>query len=229
MGHNRIGALRKWLGGLTWKLRHFRSGRVFCIGINKTGTTSLARALRDLGFRVGNQRSGELLLDAYAKREFQQIVEYCRTAEAFQDIPFSLPFTFQILDCCFPGSKFILSVRDDDEQWYRSLVRFHSKKFGDGKVPTVQNLKDADYCRTGWIWKAHSLLFNLDEDEDPYDESILKRRYRLHIQRAVEYFRGQRDFLLLNVADDDAYLRFCSFLNREPQYDRFPWENRTEG
>jgi hypothetical protein len=212
-----------------WEMVDFGGQRVFCIGMNKTGTTSLRKALGDLDYQVGSQRRGELLIDSYARRDFRPIVRHCRTAQAFQDNPFWLPFTFQILEHCFPRSKFILSVRDDEDQWYRSLVRFHSYKFGDGKVPTVQNLKDAAYCRKGWMWKVHSLRFDLTEHDEPYDESILKHRYRLHNQRVVEYFRGRPDFLLLNVADHHSYQDLCSFLNREPKYERFPWENRTDG
>lgn len=224
-----MSSLRKSLSNLVWKLRHHRSERVFCIGMNKTGTTSLAKALGDLGFRLGNQRRGEWLIDSYARRDFGPLVKHCRTAQAFQDIPFGLPFTFQILDHCFPRSKFILSVRDDEDQWYRSLVKFHSHTFGNGRVPSVEDLRNADYCEKGWMWKVCSLLFDLTEHDEPYDESVLKRRYRLHNQTVLEYFRDRPEFLSLNVAEHDSYRKLCSFLNREPRYEQFPWENRTEG
>lgn len=221
--------LKKSIADLVWQIRHYRSERIFCIGMIKTGTTSLAKALYDLGFRVGNQRRGELLLDSYARRDFRPLVTYCRTAEAFQDIPFGLPFTHVILDHCFPRSKFILSVRDDEDQWYRSLVRFHSQKFGNGRVPSVEDLRKADYCEKGWMWKVHSLLFDLTDYGDPYDESTLKLRYRIHNRAVIEYFRGRSEFLFINVAERNAYQKLCSFLGREPKHEPFPWVNRTEG
>ena len=223
-----ISSLRKSIADLVWQLRHYRSERVFCIGMIKTGTTSIAKALRDLGFRVGNQRRGESLLQSYARRDFRPIIKHCRTAQAYQDIPFGLPFTFQILDHCFPGSKFILSVRANEDQWYQSLVRFHSHMFGNGRVPRVEDLRTADYCEIGWMWKVQSLLFDLTEHGDPYDESTLKHRYQLHNQTVIEYFRGRPEFLLLNVAEPHSYRNLCSFLHREPLYEQFPWENRTK-
>jgi hypothetical protein len=84
--------------------------KIFVIGRNKTGTTSLGHALYSMGFRIGHQPTAELLLEDWAKRNFRSIIDYCKTANAFQDVPFSLDYTYQALNHAFPGSKFILSV-----------------------------------------------------------------------------------------------------------------------
>lgn len=123
--------------------------KIFCIGRNKTGTTSLAQALTDLGYRVGDQRTAELLMEDWGQRDFKRIIQYCHTADAFQDIPFSLRYTFQAIDTAFPGSKFILSVRDSADQWYQSLVRFHSMRLenrtGIRRVPSIEDIKEDTY------------------------------------------------------------------------------------
>ena len=60
----------------------FQSRRkLFCIGFNKTGTTSLAAALFSFGLRVGDQAQAELLLDDWARRDFRRIIAYCRSAD----------------------------------------------------------------------------------------------------------------------------------------------------
>jgi len=86
--------------------------KVFCIGANKTGTTSLAMFFRSINYKVGNQEEGELLLKEWSIRNFGPIIELAKTADFFQDIPFSCPYTYQALDMAFPAAKFILSVRD---------------------------------------------------------------------------------------------------------------------
>ncbi len=86
--------------------------KIFCIGRNKTGTTSLHAALIEMGIVVGRQRHAELMIGDWSKRDFRRLISFCRTAQAFQDIPFSLPYTFQALDMAFPRSKFILTVRE---------------------------------------------------------------------------------------------------------------------
>ena len=69
--------------------------KYFCIGRNKTGTTSLKRAFEDMGFTVGNQRAAELLTDRYYfSQDFSPITKYCITAQVFQDVPFSYPDTY---------------------------------------------------------------------------------------------------------------------------------------
>ena len=64
--------------------------KIFCIGFNKTGTTTLLHTLKELGYKMGNQARGELLFFDWYNRNFNPIVKYCKTADAFQDIPFSL-------------------------------------------------------------------------------------------------------------------------------------------
>jgi hypothetical protein len=96
--------------------------KIFVIGNNKTGTTSLSAALQALGYRMGRQATAELMMEDWGIRDFRRLIRYCHSADAFQDMPFSKQYTFQAMDAAFPGSKFILSVRDSDEQWYRSML-----------------------------------------------------------------------------------------------------------
>ncbi len=76
--------------------------KIFCIGQNKTGTTSIRKACEDLGFDVGNQRVAENLLINYLENDFKSIIDYCKTANVFQDFPFSWPETYKHLDKAFP-------------------------------------------------------------------------------------------------------------------------------
>src|SRR5690606_32146124 len=104
--------------------------KIFCIGRNKTGTTSLAAEFKELGYPVGHQRTAEKLIDYYIANDFQPIIDYCRSAQVFQDAPFSWPETYKYLDEAYPNSLFILSVRDNAEQCYNYLTKFHSKLYG---------------------------------------------------------------------------------------------------
>jgi hypothetical protein len=143
--------------------------KVFCIGLNKTGTTSVKSAFEELNFIVGNEADAKKLLNPWLKRDFKPIVQYCKTAQAFQDSPFSFPYTYIILDYAFPGSKFILTVRDDAEEWYNSITRFHAKLWGDGKIPKKSDLLNA---KKGRPWIVNQELFKTPED-DPYNKDIL--------------------------------------------------------
>ena len=140
-------ALCQRVSNLAYKIyaKWHSKGKVkyFCIGMNKTGTTSLKFLFEDLGFHVGDQRKAEILTGKfYLDQNFKPIIDYCQSAQVFQDIPFSYPDTYKYLDKAYPNSKFILTVRNDSEQWYNSVIQFHAKLFGsDGRIPTGNDLK----------------------------------------------------------------------------------------
>jgi len=202
--------------------------KVFCIGLNKTGTTSMAKTLNDLGFLVGSQRLAELLLDDWVNRDFRSIINYCYTAQAFQDIPFSLPYSFQALDGYFPNSKFILTIRDNAEQWYNSLTQFHAKFFGKGKIPTINDLKEADYIYPGYIYKIFKWTFNTPE-EDPYNKNVLISNYEIYNSVVQDYFKFRPEaFLMINLSESDSYQKLCNFLGKPYHNEIFPHENKTQ-
>lgn len=208
------------------KYRVYTAQKYFCIGVNKTGTTSVKRAFREVDFVVGDQPAAESLVRDYKQGNWDPIIAYCRTAQAFQDIPFSLPETFLHVDAAFPRSKFILTVRDTPEQWYESLVEFHSKLFGGGKVPTKSDLQKSDYRWAGWAAELLSMM----PGDDPYNRDALLGYYNSHNERVLSHFSArQGDLLVLNVAEPQAYGKFCSFVGVTGRATdgAFPWENRN--
>lgn len=204
------------------------AAKVFCIGFNKTGTTSVREALEELGYRIGSQPEAEMFVDDWACRDFVRIIDYCTASDAFQDVPFSLPFTFQALDAAFPGSKFVLTVRRDSETWYRSLTTFHAKLFGAGKMPTEDDLARANYRFKGWILLLMQKLYAFPAG-DPYNKACLVQAYEMHNAMVREYFRHRpADLLTIDLTSEDSYLQFCHFLGKPPQGRVFPWKNRTD-
>lgn len=104
---------------------------IFFVGRNKTGTTSLKKAFKDLGCLVQQLRCKKELFDRnYFENNLYPTIKYCRRSQVFQDAPFSHFNILKHLDQALLDSKFILTERDEEEQWYRSLTKFHSKLFG---------------------------------------------------------------------------------------------------
>jgi hypothetical protein len=180
------------------------------------------------GYAVGNQRQAELLFDDWVKRDFRRIIRYCRTAQFFQDAPFSYPYTFIALDQAFPGSKFILTLRDSAERWYDSLIQFHGKLWGNGNVPpTSEDLKKAKYIYKGFPYHSRFHVHDVPEDE-PYKKDVLIDYYNTHNKNVKDYFRHRpEDLLVINLKNSDDYARFCKFIGYEQTRNGFPWENKT--
>jgi tetratricopeptide (TPR) repeat protein len=222
-GHadDELAALRRSMTGGT-------GGRkVFCVGRNKTGTTSIAAALQSLGLRLGLQARGERLKEDWARRDFARILDLCRTADAFQDMPFSQPYTFQAVDAAFPGSKFVLTVRDSAEQWFDSLLRFHTRIVGKDRLPTADDLRAFEYHYQGYLWDSF-VLTQGDDERLLYDRDTYIAGYHGHNRSIVEYFRHRpADLLVLNVGDADAMPRLCAFLGLDYRGQPMPHLNRS--
>ncbi|NIA69270.1 hypothetical protein HBA54_11775 [Pelagibius litoralis] len=213
------------MNGQEMSTRH--DAKVFCIGRNKTGTTSLGAVLKKAGFLLGNQAAGESLIYDWGAGRFDRIVDLCKSAQAFQDIPFSLPKTFEVLDASFPGSRFILSVRKNADEWYGSVIRFHTKIVGKGRVPTPEDLKNFGYRHRGWIWNNMKLVYGIDENT-LYDERIYKQHYDQHNEQVIEHFRQRPDDLLVvNLSDEQAECRLGTFLGLSNFEGLLPHLNRT--
>lgn len=204
--------------------------KVFCVGLNKTGTTSWAQAMSDLGYVVGSETTSTMLFYDWVHRKFDRIIDYCRTdGQAFQDFPFSLPDTYKKLDQAFPGSRFVLTIRDSAEQWYDSLIKFHGKHWSlSGKIPpTPGDLSVAVYWRKGLLADYCREVFKTPTSDPYHRETLLSfyRRYNLEIE---EYFVGRdKNFLVLNVSLPGAYNRLRKFLGFSEGGESFPWKNKT--
>ena len=217
-------ALRNAIVEYRYSLHGRLQPKIFCIGFNKTGTTSLHRALVREGVKVGDQPTAERLLNEYVAGNFEPIVEYCKTARAFQDIPFSLPGTYRPLYRAYPDAKFILSIRDSGEQWFASQIRAASSRLG--KVPTLADLKEVEYCWKGWSFEYHQAVFGKAVEFEDREAKI--DVYNQHIADVQDFFHGKPDQLLtVNVAEEGAFSAFCEFLGIRSAYSEFPWANQS--
>ena len=161
------------------------NGKIFCIGFQKTGTSSIGRALDSLGYRVcGAVGLKEPRLENNIKKiAFAVVPDY----DAFQDNPW--PILFRELDSQWPNSRFILTLRDEDS-WVRSVVRH----FGSQPRPMQR-----------WIYGVGCPKGN---------EQIFLERYRKHNADVMDYFRDRpNDLLILDIETEELWEPMCKFLS----------------
>ena len=202
--------------------------KIFCIGLNKTGTTTIENTFKEFGYKVGSQKNGELLIFDWYNRKFDSILKFCKSAEAFQDIPFSLPYTYIPINQLYKKSKFVLTVRDSPEQWYNSLCNFHSKVWGDGNLtPTIEQLKNGKSLYPGFAYELVIRMFNTDKS-DLYNKEKLISFYNNHIFSVKEYFKSQPGKLIvINVSNKLDYKKLALFLDKPCLRNDFLWKNKT--
>ncbi|MDN3643383.1 sulfotransferase [Lutimonas halocynthiae] len=103
------------------------SSKVFCIGYNKTGTTSLGKSLELLGYR-NSSFNRTIWRNYYAKGNTSEILKYASKFDSFDDLPWLKEDMIPVLDQTFPGSKFIYLERDE-ESWKKSMYNWRYKTF----------------------------------------------------------------------------------------------------
>ncbi|MEL7444652.1 MAG: sulfotransferase family protein [Pseudomonadota bacterium] len=164
--------------------------KVFCIGFQKTGTSSLRDALRQLGYSVTGVFGDDLTLEELRNSYVTQGLSLAAEFDSVEDMPW--PLMVRELDRAFPGSKFILTVRKT-ENWLRSIC----KHFGDNPSD-MQRLVYGDDAP------------NPVGHEDRYVEV-----YEQHNRDVIAYFDGREsDFLVMELEAGHGWAELGKFLGR---------------
>lgn len=177
--------------------RKIKKTKVFGIGFHKTATTSLAEALRHLGYRVTgpNWTDNPNIADEVHEMAFALADKF----DAFQDNPW--PILYEQLDQRFPDSKFVLTIRPTAD-WIRSMVNHFSEK----ETPMRQ-----------WIYGVGHPKGN---------EEVYIARYVRHNQDVIEYFKDRPgDLLVLHITAGEGWERLCPFLGMAVPRVPFPCAN----
>lgn len=174
---------------------------LFAVGMPKTGTASMAAALGRLGLRTAHYPPGvtrSIICVGDFERQLADLDAVANCAEHLYDE----------YDRVFPGSRFILTTRPEDE-WLESCRRFYF----DARLEEIRrNHLEAFLC-----------TFGIAE----FRPEVFMRRYREHNRGVREYFDGTGRLLEFRIGED-GWTELCGFLTglevspEEP----FPHENR---
>ncbi len=176
--------------------------RIFGIGLNKTGTMSLDKALDILGFRSlhdGGPETHQAVLRAV--KENVPLLSYLdQSWDAFSDIGL-LTRRFRILDAQYPGSKFVMTVRPM-HKWLDSRRRHVERNI---------RLKESGE------YEGSFLVVDIDK---------WMREWEDHTNRVRDFFANRSDFLEIDLTSNPQWGPLCRFLGRSVPATPFPWVNR---
>lgn len=186
--------------------------RIFGIGMQRTGTSSLHEAFQILGFDAFHWGEGEAPLIWYE----MQALGRSKTLErwfCFSDNPF--PLMYEQLDKAYPGSKFILTIRNEKD-WLRSVERLWSYEDNPNR-----GLWD--------IYPFSNTIHTAIYGQKDFDKAVFLERYRRHNAEVIEYFISRpNDLLILDMDKGHGWVELCKFLGCwVPQcgYPRKNWSN----
>lgn len=172
--------------------------RIFGIGLHKTGTTSLHQALGILGHDCAHWKNAH-----WARAIWEEMKSTGRSPTlerhyALTDLP--IPLLYRELDRAYPGSKFILTVRDEGE-WLASVERHFSRE---------GNKFRAQWDSDPFTHRIHRELYG----RRVFDREIFLERYRRHNAEVMEYFKGRGSDLIV-MRPESGWERLCAFLRQK--------------
>jgi len=189
--------------------------RIFGIGLSKTGTTSLHKALIMLDQvslhwprpyfdyqantkKIANERGdNKSLIGRFGSSgwmpEYWNALSNCNEHE------------YPECDNRYPGSKFILTTRKPDS-WHKSLSRWfpHDRPGGPRRSDSLAAYMDKQRLR---VWGRTT-----------YDRLEMRRMYEEHESGVLNYFKDRPDDLLvlpLETPDPEKWEMLCTFLELE--------------
>ncbi len=179
--------------------------KIFGIGLNKTGTTTLGACFRILGFDHLGCRP-DLLADLRRGRTSRVFDEIDRH-EAFEDWPY--PLMFRALWARYePEAKFVLTRRRSAETWLQSL-KLHSLA------------TDPDrHCRL--LAYGHAYPFGAEREH--------MEIYERHLLEVRTFFRAHapEDRFVKSVGrQGDGWEKLCAFLDLPLPAVALPHENKS--
>ena len=128
--------------------------------------------------------------------------------DALTDTP--IPSFYRELDAKYPGSKFILTVREK-EGWLKSCMKQFNQRFTDLQNDAVRRLF-ADLYGT-----------------DVFERELFGSGYERFVAGVLNYFQHRPgDLLIMDVAAGDGWEKLCPFLGRDVPDLPFPKANVTQ-
>lgn len=159
----------------------------------------MGEALIRLGYSVLGCRLD--MVHLLRKSEVGAVLAVAEHYDALQDVPWAA--LFRELDEKFPGSRFILTERNEN-RWLASARRH----FGEKRIPLHH-----------WLYGESVMLGN---------EEVYLHRYRRHYTDVKQYFsRRSSDLLILDLEADAGWSDICRFLGHDVPDNPFPHVNKS--
>jgi hypothetical protein len=178
---------------------------VFGIGLSRTGTRSLASALDVIGWRAIHFPHDRRTFEQLRSGDFR--LDILERFDAITDTPV-VPY-FAQLDALYPGSRFVLTIRD---------------------LPTWLARTEAFWKRTH---KAQMNAFHRFVNTAVYGTWLYERArfdyvYRRHFAAVEAHFAGrEQSLLVLDICGGDGWEKLCGFLGCPIPDSPFPHKNRS--
>ena len=184
--------------------------RVFCVGMNKTGTSTLHHCFEALKLtpiaspKAYGPQERRQIDHFYKNKSYDAMLDIAARYKSFEDRPWNMWTMYRQAHERFPDSRFILTVRES-QSWWRSTERW------------ITVTKPEVLARYQLHLRVH------DANKESMVESF--ERYNREVEA---YFKGTGRLLVIDVEKGDGWEKLCGFLGVPVPNLEFPHANRQK-
>ncbi len=216
-----------------------KTGKVFCISMQRSGTSSVGKFFRDFGFAWAGWPADRRnkWSPSWYEGDYEKIfnsLEFKMT-NAYEDSPWFMPGFYKVLFHRFPNAKFILFTREPDA-WFQSMIK-HSQGsvLGKTRVHCKIYRRELEYFDL-----LNSGLLNEDKEDKKRIEKTMeitqdhaehyKNLYRLHNIEVKDFFNKHAPQALHigGLEDTEKWQKLGKFLNIKVADHYDSHENRSK-
>jgi len=184
---------------------HSSLRKVLCVGWHRTGTCSLGLAMRQLGYK---HSAFNLRMTQRVRRgDPEPAINCARCYNSFGNFPWCL--LAHEFDAAFPGTRYILTVRENSERWLHGLA-IHDRRRG----------------HNSGYRQAMTAIYGFARLADHEAEAVVV--YERHNIATRLMFAGRLDFIELCWETGDGWPELCRFLGLPVVPGPFPYIHRDE-
>ncbi|UJR80840.1 sulfotransferase family protein [Sandaracinus amylolyticus] len=193
--------------------------KVFGLGLSRTGTRSLTAALHVLGFDTVHYPTDRATLDTLVRGDarFPLLDHY----DGMTDIT-TAPY-FEDFDRLYPGSKFVLTVRDTPA-WLQSCRNHWTGRSAYEAASTSDPIAAEEHRVHMEIRRFLRAAVYASYE---FDEARFERAHRRHVENVTRYFANRpNDLLVLDIAGGDGFEKLAPFLGVPVPEQPFPHKGK---
>jgi hypothetical protein len=213
--------------------------KIICVGLNKTGTSSLTKNLKNLGLVTwadGKPRHNLNFSNfTFNNKSIGTTVDLIEktNVDFFQDIPFSCPNISEKIINIFPQCRYILTKRENTNKWVDSVINFWPNLIDNKKFKYIPTKKDNYFIGIDNM-KINTYLFSMIETWglEHYKGDLRERLSQVYenhnssVKSAL--ISNNCDWIEIDVSKKGELKKLTEWLGIKNEEEDFLWINKTK-